>query len=99
MDNTTGEPGKGRAKSRSGLWRLLVLLVVVAALVVAVTVFKDRVKGWLDGLLGWADGLGVWGPVVVGASYIVACVLFLPGSVITLGVGFLFGVLKGTISV
>jgi uncharacterized membrane protein YdjX (TVP38/TMEM64 family) len=57
------------------------------------------IKDYLVSLLQWADGLGVWGPVVVVASYVVACVLLLPGSVLTLGAGFLFGVLEGTITV
>jgi uncharacterized membrane protein YdjX (TVP38/TMEM64 family) len=57
------------------------------------------VKAWLVSLLEWTQGLGVWGPVFVAAFYIVACVLFLPGSVLTLGTGFIFKLLVGTITV
>lgn len=85
------------AKSHAGLWRILILVAIVAALIVAVRLLP--VKAWLDALLKWTEGLGIWGPVVVAAFYIVACVLFLPGSVITLGTGFIFGVLKGTATV
>jgi uncharacterized membrane protein YdjX (TVP38/TMEM64 family) len=56
-------------------------------------------KEWLVKALEWTQGLGVWGPVFVAAFYIIACILFLPGSVLTLGAGFLFKVITGTITV
>ena len=43
--------------------------------------------------------MGGWGPCFVAAFYIVACVLFLPASIITLEAGFLFGPVIGTITV
>jgi len=77
--------------------KLIVFGVVVLGLVSAA--FLLPVKDWLIQVLEWTEGLGTWGPVVVAAFYILACVLFLPGSVITLGAGLLFGVLVGTITV
>ena len=47
----------------------------------------------------WVASLGAAGLVVYGLFYIVATVLFLPGSLITLGSGFLFGVVWGTVMV
>ncbi len=44
-------------------------------------------------------GLGPWGPVMFVLLYIVATVFFLPGSILTLGAGFVFGVIKGAILV
>ena len=35
-------------------------------------------------LLRWIDGLGSWGPPAFILIYILACVLFLPGSLLTL---------------
>jgi uncharacterized membrane protein YdjX (TVP38/TMEM64 family) len=43
--------------------------------------------------------LGVWGPVLLGAVYIVATVLMLPGAILGLGAGFLFGVVPGVITI
>lgn len=57
------------------------------------------VKDWLVNVLQWTQGLGVWGPIFVASFYIVACILFLPGSVLTLGAGFIFKLLVGTITV
>lgn len=44
----------------------------------------------------WVDGLGAWGPVVFIAGYAVAAVAFVPGSILTLAAGALFGLLWGT---
>lgn len=76
----------------------LVVFGVVAVVVVA-ALFLLPIKDWLIRGLEWTEGLGFWGPVFVAAFYIVACVLFLPGSVLTLGAGVLFGVVAGTITV
>jgi uncharacterized membrane protein YdjX (TVP38/TMEM64 family) len=56
------------------------------------------VKAYMSAVLEWTGNLGPWGPVIVILFYIVACVFFLPGSIITLGAGFLFGVPLGLLS-
>lgn len=95
MDSNSTRLQSKRARN----WvRPTVLLIVIAALLITAIVLLP-VKQYLVSLLEWAQGLGAWGPIVVSASYLVACVLFLPGSVLTLGAGFLFGVVKGTIAV
>jgi uncharacterized membrane protein YdjX (TVP38/TMEM64 family) len=43
--------------------------------------------------------LGLWGPVAFGALYIAATVLLLPGAILTLGAGALFGPILGTATV
>jgi len=50
-------------------------------------------------LLRWIDGLGNWGPAAFILIYILACVLFVPGSLLTLGAGVLFGVWRGLLIV
>jgi uncharacterized membrane protein YdjX (TVP38/TMEM64 family) len=77
--------------------KLVTVGIVLAALVVAVIVLP--VKDWLVGALEWTQELGVWGPVFVAAFYVAACVLLIPGSVLTLGAGFLFKVPEGTLTV
>lgn len=49
--------------------------------------------------LDWVEQLGPVGPVIFILMYIVACVLFIPGSALTLGAGAIFGVVKGSIFV
>jgi uncharacterized membrane protein YdjX (TVP38/TMEM64 family) len=76
----------------------LIMLGMVLIAIVAAVLFLP-VKDWLIRALEWTEGLGFWAPVFVAAFYIIACVLFLPGSVLTLGAGVLFGVIKGSIVV
>ena len=71
--------------------------VLVAAVVAGLAVLP--VKDYLAGFLERIESVGLWGPVLLAAVYVVACVLFVPGSILTLGAGFLFGVVWGTIAV
>ena len=77
--------------------KLVAIGVVVAGVIASVLLLP--VKDWLIQALEWTEGLGFWAPVFVVGFYIVACVLFLPGSLLTLGAGVLFGVVVGTITV
>ncbi len=47
----------------------------------------------------WIAGLGFWGPVVLTLMYIVATVLFVPGTILTLVAGAIFGLGVGTVIV
>ena len=49
--------------------------------------------------LNWVGQLGPSGPIFFIGIYVVATVLFIPGSVLTLGAGAVFGVLWGSIYV
>ncbi len=57
------------------------------------------VAGGVDRLTEWVSGLGMWGPIVFALIYILAVLLFVPGSALTLVVGALFGLLWGTVLV
>jgi uncharacterized membrane protein YdjX (TVP38/TMEM64 family) len=60
------------------------------------------VRFWQDTLasfLEWVQGIGPWGAVLFAAAYVPAAVLLVPGSLLTLGAGFVFGVVKGTVIV
>ncbi|MCX5873608.1 MAG: VTT domain-containing protein [Deltaproteobacteria bacterium] len=46
-----------------------------------------------------SSGPGIWGPIFLAGFYVLAAVLFLPGSALTLGAGFLFGVPVGALTV
>ena len=53
----------------------------------------------LRNALEWVDNLGAIAPIAFMLIYVVATVAFLPGSVLTLGAGVLFGVIQGSIYV
>ena len=78
--------------------RKIVLLIGI----IVVLLFGFRflpINEYLTRVLEWTRDLGAWGPIVLGAVYIPACVLMLPGSIISLGAGLLFGVVTGTVAV
>ncbi len=56
-------------------------------------------QDFFNNLLATIDGLGWIGPVAFIAVYVLATVLFLPGSALTLGAGALFGVVRGSVIV
>ncbi len=84
--------------TRASLVRLLVLALLAAACATAV-IFFDPLKQLLVDFLAWLRGLGDGGLVLLAAVYVVACVLFVPGSILTLGAGAVFGLVKGFIAV
>jgi len=55
-------------------------------------------NAYLRDILHWTEGLGVWGPIVIALTYVLASVLLLPGTILTMGAGFLLGVFTGTVT-
>jgi len=72
----------------------LLLLSVLAGIAVAI-IYRDSINA--GALQAWVSGFGSAGPLVFMALYAVGTVLFLPGAVITLAGGALFGPLWGTV--
>jgi uncharacterized membrane protein YdjX (TVP38/TMEM64 family) len=66
----------------------IILLVRLLPVENAVRLLSDRI-----------DRLGVWGPFIFGLVYILAAILFVPGSALTLAAGAIFGLFRGTIIV
>ena len=52
-------------------------------------------QDWLKALEDRIDGMGFLGGVLYVAVYVVAALLFVPGSILTLGAGYLFGIAGG----
>ena len=87
---------KGQSMKKKNI-KLIALIIIITVLIVLPFVLP--VKSWLIRTLEWIQKLGVWAPFFVAAFYIISCILFLPGSILTLGAGFLFKVVVGTITV
>src|SRR5262249_8566075 len=79
--------------------RLVLLVLLLTAILVGVIVLRQQIQENLETVLDWMQQLGPWGPVILALAYVPACVLFIPGTLLTLAAGFLFGVLWGTIAV
>ena len=77
----------------SRFMRIGILLILVAAIALAV-LYRERFD--VVALEAWIQNAGIWAPLLFMAVYAVAAVLFLPGSVLTLAGGALFGPVLGT---
>lgn len=84
-------------KTENNRFRFIIIGLIFVSILAAIFILP--VKSYIISALEWTENIGIWAPLVVVAFYIASCVLFLPGSLITLGAGLLFGVVKGTIVV
>ena len=75
--------------------------IAAAVTIVAIIVMARRFGGAsaLASALDRVSRLGALAPVAFIAIYVVACVLFVPGSILTIGAGVIFGVVWGSVYV
>src|SRR3989475_5598278 len=91
-------PRSGTGNSHASFtWKWVLYATAGIAIVLALKYF--HVQDLLKTALDWIGKLGPWGPVIFIGLYIVATVLFVPGSVLTLGAGAVFGVALGSVCV
>ena len=69
------------------------------AVLAALVLLGRQAGGWLVAFAGWVNGLGAWGPIVFIAGYVAAAVAFVPGVLLTLAAGALFGLVWGVVYV
>jgi uncharacterized membrane protein YdjX (TVP38/TMEM64 family) len=75
--------------------RIAVGVIVVVALVL----LGRQLGGLLPRFAEWVDGLGFWGPVVFIAGYVFTTIAFVPGALMSLAAGAIFGLLRGSLYV
>ncbi len=82
---------------RGQILRLAAFVALVAGLFVLARAFPvaETIVRFLDSV----RSLGLWGPVALAGAYVAATVAMVPGLVLTLGAGFAFGLLVGTVTV
>lgn len=85
------------APRKKSIWRPVALGFVIIALMVLSYVFN--LGGRLGELREWILSLGPYGPLVYILIYIVAVVFAIPGSIITIMGGVLFGSVVGVVAV
>lgn len=73
-----------------------IVKIILGAIAVAAVLYLGReAGGYVPQFATWVDSLGVWGPVAFIAGYVVAVVAFIPGSILTLAAGAIFGIGAG----
>ena len=79
--------------------KYLKYIVIAAAAGLVVLARQFDFQALFQGALAWVESLGAWGPIAFISIYNLATVLFLPGSLLTLGGGAIFGLVQGSIYV
>src|SRR5437773_9837239 len=87
----------GKAVWKSGLAQFLVLFGIVVGFFLAMKFLPAR--EWLTNFNDWVGQMGVAGILIFIGVYAAATVLLAPGSILTIGAGFAFGLWKGFLAV
>ncbi|WP_405233859.1 TVP38/TMEM64 family protein [Lentisalinibacter salinarum] len=79
--------------------RIRILILVAGLLALGVAVYALPVGRWLEAVIGWIGAHRETAGLAFFATYVVATVFLIPGSILTVAAGFLFGVVVGTVVV
>ncbi|MGK7946942.1 MAG: TVP38/TMEM64 family protein [Microcystaceae cyanobacterium] len=78
----------------------LISFAVASVIIVAKQIgLIAQLQAFLESTLQWIDGLGSIGIAVFMIIYIISTIFWIPGTILTLGAGFLYGVIQGSILV
>ena len=74
--------------------------LAIGAVALAAIIGLARVGGqYVPAFTQWVEGLGAWGPIAFIVGYAAAVTAFVPGAVLTLAGGAIFGVIEGSLYV
>ena len=96
-ETTTSAAGSPATGSRWGKIALAVVALVIA--IVLLRQIGPLAQPYVVGFTTWIQGLGVWAPVAFIVGYAVFTVAMIPGSILTMAGGALFGLAWGTLYV
>ena len=91
-DVLTGQEPRAAPGRRASWGRWVLGAVVLAGAILG----GGQLAGVVPAFTQWVGGLGSLGPAVFIGGYVVAAVAFVPGSVLSLAAGAIFGVAAGT---
>src|SRR6516225_8030367 len=84
-------------EKKSGITRLAALIGIIIVLFLAMKFLP--VRDWLTNFNDWVGQMGAVGIFIFIVVYAAATVLLAPGSILTIGAGFAFGLWKGFLAV
>lgn len=87
------------ATRRGSIGSLAIKIVIALIAVAALIVIGRQLGGYIPAFAEWVDSLGILGPVVFILGYAAATLAFVPGSLLTMAGGAIFGLSKGTLYV
>lgn len=78
-----------------GKIKLFLLIILLAAIIIISVKYRDQFN--LMDIRTWLEQYQPWTPIIFIALYVLATIFFLPGSVLTIAGGLLFGAWWGTL--
>jgi uncharacterized membrane protein YdjX (TVP38/TMEM64 family) len=97
LDSQASPADDGASPQPRSKPKLILYVVIGLAAVAGVILAGQQAVGPVIRFAEWVEGLGAWGPIVFILGYVIATVSFLPGSVLTLAAGFIFGLARGVL--
>ena len=76
-------------------WQWIALVLGLVALSIAISFLP--VAEWVKVFTNWIRHLGTTGAFIFVGAYALAAVLFLPGSILTIAAGLVYGIVGGTV--
>jgi uncharacterized membrane protein YdjX (TVP38/TMEM64 family) len=80
-------------------WSLIGKVALGVAGLVLLLFLGRQLGGYVPQFAAWVDTLGFWGPLVFILGYAAATVGFVPGLILTMAAGAIFGLVRGTLYV
>jgi len=99
LTETAADHGSTDSPPRRTIWAAAAKIALALAALVALLLIGRELGAYVPRFAEWVDSLGVWGPLVFILGYAAATVAFIPGVLLTLAAGAIFGLLKGTVLV
>ena len=93
------EPATSESSTAGSRSALVLKILLGAAAALAFVLLGRQLGGQVPQFAEWVDGLGFWGPAVFVLGYAAATLVFVPGSLLTMAAGAIFGLGKGTLLV
>jgi uncharacterized membrane protein YdjX (TVP38/TMEM64 family) len=91
MEEDNFEQNKTKEQSNKKTWILRsIIILVIVVVIVLIVIFKSQVNDALSSFINWVRDHNVAGPFALIVVYIFCTVLFIPGSILTLGAGLAF---------
>ena len=90
-----GVPPAAAGRGQLPVARIALVIGGLAALIV----LGRQAGSYIPQFAQWVNGLGFWGPIVFIIGYALAAVAFVPGSILTLAAGAIFGLAQGVVYV
>ena len=70
----------------------VLIVVAILATVIVLLLLGRQFAAVVPEFVGWVEGLGWWGPAIFVIGYAIATVAMVPGTVLTLAAGAMFGI-------